>query len=143
VSDQPRARPRDRERGAGLIGVIAGVAVFLAFLLFAVQLLMNLYATSAVTSAAFDGARAVAGHRVAHDDGAVMHQAQVDAEARIRAELGKFGDQVTIDWSASDDASIAVRVQGRAPRFLLPGLGGPLGFDHIDRTARVRREDVR
>jgi hypothetical protein len=145
VRDRGRDPGRDRgpERGAGLIGVIAGVAVFLAFLLFAVQLLMNLYATSAVTSAAFDGARAVAGHRVAHRDGVTMHQAEVDAEARIRTELGRFGDQVTIDWSSSDDNTVAVRVQGRAPRFRLPGLGGPLGFDQIDRTARVRREDIR
>jgi hypothetical protein len=136
-------RRPDPDHGAGLIGTIAAVTIFLAFLLFAVQLLMNLYATTAVTSAAFDGARIVAGHRVDHGDAMAMIEAQADAEARIRSELGQFGDQVTIDWSASDDASIAVRVQGRAPRFLLPGLGGPLGFDHIDRTARVRQEDIR
>ena len=139
-ADRPRAHP---EAGAGLIGTIAGVLVFLVFLLLAVQLLMNLYATSAVTSAAFDGARMVAGHRVAHDDSAAMSRARSAAEDRMRAELGRFGDTVTIDWSQSDDASVAVRIQAAPPRFLLPGFGGPVGFDRIDRTVRVRREDDR
>jgi len=129
--------------GAGLIGTIAGVTIFLAFLLFAVQLLMNLYTTTAVTSAAFDGAHVVAGHRVAHHDDDALRRAQAEAEVHMRQELGQFGEQVSFDWSGSDDASIAVRIQGLAPRFLLPGLGGPLGFDRIDRTARIRREDVR
>ena len=117
--------------------------VFLVFLLFSVQLLMNLYATSAATSAAFDGARMVAGHRVAHDDSAAMSRAQNAAEDRMRSELGRFGDHVTFDWSQSDEASVTVRIRAAAPRFLLPGFGGPVGLDHIDRTVRVRREDDR
>jgi hypothetical protein len=137
-------RPRSlADGGAGLIGTIAGVLVFLVFLLFAVQLLMNLYATSAATSAAFDGARLVAGHRVAHDDPGAMARARGDAEARMRSELGRFGDGVTFDWSQSDNDMIAVRIQAPAPRFLLPGFGGAVGFDRIDRTVRVRREDDR
>jgi len=131
------------ERGSGLIGTIAGVLVFLAFLLFAVQLLMNLYATSAATSAAFDGARMVAGHRVDHADPAAMARARTDAEARMRDELGRFGDRATFDWSGSDGESVAVRIRAAAPHFLLPGLGAPLGFDQIDRTVRVRLEDDR
>ncbi|MGZ4706390.1 MAG: hypothetical protein ACXWCM_16120 [Acidimicrobiales bacterium] len=134
---------RGRERGAGLIGTIAGVLVFLAFLLFAVQLLIDLYATSAATSAAFDGARLVAGSRTDHATPDSVARAQAEAERRMRDELGELGDRVTFDWTGSDGDVVAVRVQGPAPRFLLPGLGGPLGFDTIDRTARVRVEVAR
>jgi hypothetical protein len=132
-----------RDRGAGLIGTIAGVLVFLSFLLFAVQLLINLYATSAATSAAFDGARLVAGNRTDHATPDSIDRAQAEAERRMRDELGQLGDRVTFDWSASDADVVAVRIQGPAPRFLLPGLGGALGFDTIDRTARVRIEELR
>jgi len=128
------------DRGSGLIGTVAGVLVFLAFLLFAVQLLIGLYATSAATSAAFDGARIVAGRRSRPDDPAGSTRARAQAEDRMRAELGRFGSRVTFDWSASDDEMIALRVEGPTPRFLLPGLGRPLGLDRIDRTVRVRRE---
>ena len=131
------------DRGTGLIGTIGAVLVFLAFPLFAVQLMTNLYATSAATSAAFDGARLVAGHRARPDDPIASAQARARAEARVRSELGRFGAQVTLDWSASDDEMVALRIEGPAPRFLLPGLGRPLGFDHIDRTVRVRREVAR
>ena len=140
-----RRLPR-RERGdqgAGLIGTIAGVLVFLGFLLFAVQLLINLYATSTATSAAFDGARLVAGSRTDHASPDAIARAQTEAERRMRDEVGELGDRVTFDWSGSDGDVVAVRIQGSAPRFLLPGLGGPLGFDHIDRTARVRVEAPR
>jgi len=135
--------PRGPDSGSGLIGTIAGVLVFLIFLLFAVQLLLNLYATSAATSAAFDGARMVAGHRTEADDGVALQRARADAETRMRDELGRFGAQVTFDWSGSDANAVAVRIRGASPRVLLPGFGGPLGFDHIDRTVRVRREVVR
>jgi hypothetical protein len=131
------------DRGAGLIGTIAGVLVFLGFLLFAVQLLVDLYATSAATSAAFDGARLVAGSRTDHATAESVERARAEAERRMRRELGGLGDQVTFDWSASDADVVAVRIRGPAPRFLLPGVGGPLAFDTIDRTARVRVEAVR
>ncbi|MGZ4709009.1 MAG: hypothetical protein ACXWBN_09760 [Acidimicrobiales bacterium] len=117
--------------------------VFLAFLLFAVQLLIDLYATSTATSAAFDGARLVAGSRTDHATPDSVARAQAEAERRMRDELGELGDRVTFDWTGSDGDVVAVRVQGPAPRFLLPGLGGPLGFDTIDRTARVRVEVAR
>jgi len=131
------------ERGAGLVSTIAGVAVFLAFLLFAVQLLMNLYATSAVTDAAWDGARHAAGARVDHRDPAAVTAAEAMAEARMRAELGRFAERVTFDWSGTDAEVIAIRVRGTTPRFGLPGLAGPLGFDAIDRSVQVRVEAVR
>ena len=48
--------PAADDRGAGLISTAAGVVVFLVFLLFAVQLLFGLYASSTVTAVANDAA---------------------------------------------------------------------------------------
>jgi hypothetical protein len=117
--------------------------VFLAFLLFAVQLTVGLYASTATTSAAFDGARLVAGSRADHDDPEAMAAARRAAEARMRQELGQFGDSVRFDWSASTAQSIVLRVTGDAPRFLWSGLQHEVGLGHIDRTVTVRVETWR
>ena len=127
------AERRGRDAGAGLVGTIAGVTVFLAFLLFAVQLLFNLYATSAVTAAAYDAARLVAG-------GDAPDVAR--AEDHARQVLGRYADRVSFDWSVDGDV-VALRVTAENPTFLLPALGGSLGFDEIDRTVRVRAERLR
>ena len=134
--------PRElgRERGSGLIGVVAGVSVFLVFLLFAVQLLVDLYATSSVTDAAWDGARQVAGARVDHGDPDARGAAEAAAEQRMRAELGRFAERVTIDWTGTGADAVVVRLRGSCPRFGLPGISGPLVPDTIDRTVRVRVE---
>jgi Flp pilus assembly protein TadG len=121
------------ERGAGLIGTVAGVAVFLAFLLFAVQLLFNLYATSAVTAAAYDAARTVAGGNGGDTASAEEHARQV---------LGRYAERVAFEWSVDDDV-VALRVTAKNPTFLLPALGGAVGMDEIDRTVRVRVERLR
>ena len=126
--------------GTGLIGTFAALVVFLAFLLFAVQLLVDLYASSVTTSAAFDGARVVAGSRADHADAVAVVAAERTAEARVRAELGTFGRSVTFDWTGTDDDSVQLRIQGEAPRFLWPGLQHALGVGHVDRTVRVRVE---
>jgi hypothetical protein len=137
--------PRRRRRlhgdpGTGLIATFAAVIVFLAFLLFAVQLLVRLYATTSVTSAAFDGARMVAGSRTDHGDPAAITAAHTAAEARMRSELGSFGRTVHFDWSGSDAQVVQVRLEGEAPGFLWPGLGDIAGARHIDRTVHVRVE---
>ena len=54
------------ERGAGLVGTVAGITVILVLLLFATQVLVDLYARSAVTAAAYDAARQVAAARIEH-----------------------------------------------------------------------------
>ena len=130
---RPRSARSGADRGAGLIGTIAGVTVFLAFLLFAVQLLFNLYATSAVTAAAYDAARVVAGSA----GGDVTR-----AENHARQVLGRYADRVSFDWSINSD-TVALRVRARNPTFLLPALGGAVGFDEIDRTVQVRVERER
>lgn len=124
-----------REDGTGLIGTVAGVTVFLFFLLFAVQMLVRLYATSAVTAAAFDAAR-----RVASADAPSRPIAIRDAEANARGALGSFGRaRTSFRWLEVDAAEVVVEVRARPPTFVpLPGWLG-----RIDRTVRVRAEGFR
>ena len=138
-------RPRTRgsrsarsagEQGAGLVSTVAGVTVFLAFLLLAVQLLFNLYATSAVGAAAYDAARIVA------ESPERGPSSQRRAEAHARDVLGRYSDRVAFTWTV-DDETVALRVVGRNPRFLLPSLAAAVGFDEVDRTVRVRVERLR
>ena len=110
--------------------------VFLGLLLFAVQALCNLYATSVVTAVAYDAAR-----RVAVADGGPASAGAAEADAR-RA-LGRFGERVTFDWSGTDAEVVVLSVRARNPTRLLPALAGPLAFDEIDRTVRVRVESFR
>ncbi len=110
--------------------------VFLGLLLFAVQALFNLYATSVVTAVAYDAAR-----RVAVADGGPSSTAGAEADAR-RA-LGRYGGRVTFDWSGSDGETVVLSVHARNPTRLLPSMAGPLAFDEIERTVRVRVEEFR
>lgn len=124
------------ERGSGLIGTVAGVTVFLAFLFFAVQLLVNLYSASVVTSAAYDAARQVAVLGEHPPSAASLGE----AEARARGLIGARGDDAVLTWDLSDPAVVGLRVEVDNPRFLLGGLAGALGFDTVDRTVHVRLE---
>ena len=129
------ARP-DRlgdDAGSGPVSATFGVAVFLGFLLLAVQVTAHLFATSAVTAAAFDGARLVAG------EAAVTHEA---AEAHVASILGDYGGRVSLDWSASTADEVVLRVEGPTPAALIRSVGSLAGLDRIDRTVRVRREQV-
>ncbi len=124
------------ERGGGLIQLWVGFFVFLVMLLFAVQVLFNRYAASGVTAVSYDAARRVAG-----SDGGpgTMDQAEVDA----RQALGRYADRVEFDWSATGPEEVVLRVQTDNPSMLLPALAGPVAFDRLDRTIRVRVERFR
>ena len=124
------------ERGGGPISIWVGFSVFLVMLLFAVQVLFNLYAASVVTAVSYDAARRVAGA-----DGGTEHIA--DAEAQARSALGRYGPRVTFDWSASGPDEVVLRVQAQNPSVLLPVLRGPAPLDRLDRTIRVRVERFR
>ncbi len=124
------------ERGGGPISVWIGFLVFLVMLLFAVQVLFNLYATSVVTTVSFDAARRVAGS----DGGQGLI---AEAEDHARQALGRYASRVTFDWSATGPEEVVLRVQSDNPSFLLPVLARPVAFDHIDRTIRVRVERFR
>jgi hypothetical protein len=120
------------ERGAGLIGTIAGVTVVLAFLTVAVQILFNLYTASVVTAVAYDAARQAATSGGDRDA----------AEARARSLLGPVGDDTEFLWDESDPEVVRLRVVAPSPRFLLPVVDGALGLDVVDRTVTVRVEEL-
>jgi hypothetical protein len=126
------------DRGAGLFSTVAGVVVFVVFLLFAVQLLFGLYATSAVSAVANDAAVQAA---------AADAPPTATIEQRARASLGEVGDTASFAWSA-DDAdhdgqadTVVLEVVARPPRFVPGAIGGAIGLDEIRRTVRVRVEE--
>src|SRR5688572_9904595 len=129
----------DGDRGAGLLSTAAGVVVFLVFLLFAVQLLFGLYASSTVTAVANDAAT-----RAASSDAPPL--AIIEAEAR--GNLGEVGKTATFRWGVDDSDSdgamdtVVLEVIARPPRFVPPSLGGSIGLDEIRRVVRVRSEQV-
>lgn len=124
------------ERGGGPISIWIGFSVFLVMLLFAVQVLFNLYAASVVTAVSYDAARRVAG-----SDGGPAYMAE--AEEQARQALGRYSDRVTFDWSGTSDEEVVLRVQSDNPNVLLPLGAGPAALDTVDRTIRVRVERFR
>lgn len=130
-------RLRHDDAGVGLVPAVGGVAVFVAFLLFACQLLVDLYATSAVTAVANDAARVVAGASAVD-----RPSATAEAEAHARAVLGEVGATATFEWSVGSDV-VGLRVVADNPSFIPPSLGATLGFDRVDRTVRIRTEALR
>ncbi len=134
------ARPVDS--GTALISSIAGLLVFLAMLLFAVQTLVGLYTRSVVTDAAHEGARRVAGARVDQADPAAQGEARERAEQEVRRLLGRFGDEVSMDWSASTTDTVSLRIRARPPGLLWDAFRGA-GSALVDRTVTVRVERPR
>ena len=124
------------ERGTGLLGSIVGVTVFLVLLLFAVQLALNLTATSSVTSVAFDAARQVAG-----SDGG---PAAVDrAEAHARSVLDRFesgGGTLSFQWDTTRADVVVLDVVAERPA-LLANVRFP--FQRVERRVTVRWERPR
>ncbi len=124
------------ERGGGPISLWIGFSVFLVMLLFAVQVLFNLYSASVVTAVSYDAARRVAG-----SDGGPASTAE--AEDRARQALGRYASRVTFDWTGTGADEVVLHVQSDNPSILLPVRAGPAAFDRLDRTIRVRVERFR
>jgi hypothetical protein len=117
--------------------------VFLVLLLVAVQVLFNLYATSAVTAAAYDAARIVAGADAGAGGGGgagSLDGARADAEAGARRTLGRYASRTSFQWDVTDPDVVQLHVVAQNPGFLPLALRRPLGFDRVDRTVRVRVE---
>lgn len=112
--------------------------MFLSLLLFAVQVVFALYATSTLTAAAWDAARIASGSDRAADPEA----ARVAAEEHLRSVLGDYGDRVQVRW-LDDGDDVVLQVRADHPTFLPAPLRRPLRLDHVERTVRVRREGVR
>jgi hypothetical protein len=125
------------DRGAGLLSTVAGVVVFLMFLMFAVQLLFGLYASSTVTAVANDAAQRAASLNA-------PPLSLIEAEAR--RNLGHVGDTATFEWRVDDsdgdgvDDTVVLEVVARPPRFIPHSIGGSIGLDEVRRTVRVRAE---
>jgi Flp pilus assembly protein TadG len=131
--------PRRRDqRGAGVLSTVLGAGVFLAFLLFAVQVLAGLYFRSVVTAATYDAAKAVAGA-----DAVPEGVARADAERNARAQLGDYGRRVAFDWADSTEDLVVVRATAPRPTFIPEALTGPVGLGDVERTVEVRREVLR
>ena len=129
---RPAAAERP-DRGAGLVGTFVGFAIFLVLLLFAVQVVIRLYATSAITSAATRAAQSVA-------QAPVPELEVAGAEAAARQELGTFASsRARFIWEEVDASQVVLRVVARSPEFL-PGFAS---WSSIARTVTVRTERFR
>src|SRR5680860_701395 len=119
--------------------------MLLTLLLFAVQLVLNLYATSVVTAVGFDAARLVAGA----DAGAGSARDETAARDLVSDLLGGYRDRGDLDLSfsyastAGGPAPEVVRAHlvARHPTQLLPDVTFP--FQTVDRTITVRLEELR
>jgi hypothetical protein len=121
---------------------VAGVGAFLLFLLFAVQLVVNLYTVTTVSAAGLDAARTVASRHVDHDDAGSVAAAQARAESRFRALLGRAADRAVLTWNISGDV-VHLQVRVRPPGILPSALGHRVAYGRIDRTFAVRVEELR
>lgn len=135
AADARRRHGRRDERGTGVVTSVAAVTTLLLVVLVATQVAYALHARSAVTAAAYDAARVVAGA-----DGGPA--AVPVAEARARAALGRFGDRVRFEWTVGRH-EVRLRTTASLPGLLPPTLRRPLAADRLDRTVTVRTERVR
>lgn len=116
-----------------MIGTLVGFLIFMVLLLFSVQVLVHLYATSALTASATTAAEAVA-------DSPDPTAAVGSAEASARAQLGTFGaTRTTFDWKEVDGQQVVLEVVGVSPGFLPL----PSSWRRIERTVTVRTERFR
>lgn len=116
---------------------VFGLAMLLLLLLVTSQVLLHLYATSVVTSVAFDTARQVAAlDRDCGPDGAT-------ADAIARQRLGAYGDHASVQIDCEDLGGVTtVSVQMRTPARALSTVTFGLDLADIRRTAAVRSETV-
>lgn len=112
-----------------------GLAMFLFLLLLASQVLLHLYATSVVTSVAFDTARQVAAH------GQDCGPEGATAEEIARARLGAYGEANSLRVLCRQQGPMTtVTVQTTTPARALATASFGLDLADIERTASVRTE---
>ncbi len=127
-------------RGAGQLSTTFGMLVLLLLLLFAVQVMYDLYATSVVTGAGYDAARAVAGHDASGNRAAAVG----DAEQVLRSRLGGYADEaLVLEWHLDDPTRVVLRIRATHPSVLPPTLGESTPLGSVDRTIEVRAEEFR
>ena len=128
---------RRDEQGTGLVGTLIGFLVFLLLMFFGVQILLGLYATTVVSSAAFDAARIVAS-----PGGTASAAVRRRAEDEARHDLGRSGDGAEFEWDLTRDDAVVLKLTASRPT-LLPTQLTHITDKTITRTVRVRREMVR
>jgi hypothetical protein len=112
---------------------LVGFLIFMMLLLFSVQILVRLYAASALTASATSAADTVA-------SSVNPAAAEPAAEAAARSQLGTFGaTRTTFRWVEADPQQVVLRVNGRSPAFLPL----PVSWLTISRTVTVRTERFR
>jgi hypothetical protein len=125
----------------------------LILLLFATQVVFDLYARSAVTSVAVEAARSVAGFASGESDtsnavDAGRQHAVALAEGRARAALGRWGDVTSFSWrflpldGPPTTVELEVRFDATAAGFALSRPLALPGLNRFDRTIRVRVERI-
>ena len=133
-------KARTAEDGTALVGTLFGVTVFLLLLLFAVQVLLGLYTTTVVTSAAADAA-----NELSHAPDPTDRRVQQEISDRAADRLGAFGrgsGQFALDWEGTDGDTVVVTVHAHKMTLVPAAFGSALG-NRIDRTLRVRTEHLR
>ena len=121
-----RDSQRSNERGASLLGSIFGVFFFLMFLMFALQMMVGAYATSAITAAGYDAARL-----------ASQTQNRAAAEARFNA-MGFDNASISIDIIGEN---VVATITASNPSFLPPPWNDNLPFAEVDRQIIIRVEE--
>ena len=124
-----------------------GFAVVLVLLLFAVQVIFDLYARSVVTLATVEAAHSVADYSESSayegpGGASALATAESQAETEAEARLGGYARQVSFEWAPSPPAgevelTASFEMGGSSfDMFRLPFL------DHFSRTVRVRIEQI-
>lgn len=116
-----------------MVGTLFGATIFLFLLLVSVQFLIRLYATSVVTSVAFDAANAVA------DAPGDQQVEAMLAGATARDRLGAMGRQAVFVWQQVNAQQVVLEVRALSPGFAPL----PISYRRIDRTVIVRTERFR
>ncbi|MCC5954219.1 MAG: hypothetical protein JJU45_19180 [Acidimicrobiia bacterium] len=131
------------DEGTGWIGSVAGMAVFLAFLLLGAHVLVHLHARTIVATAASAAATTAASAQVDHQDAASVRAGRQLGEERARALLGANGAAAHFDWSGSSSDLVVVEVTVAGPRLLPPTLRRTLPAGDLQRRAAVHVEHFR
>ncbi len=119
--------------GTSVVGTLVGFLIVMTLLIFCVQVLVRLYATSTLTAVAARAAEDVA---ESPDPASEMPLAVTEA----RQQLGPFGaTRARFQWLEVDRQQVVLTVRGDSPTLLpLPG-----GWSSITRTVTIRTERFR
>ncbi len=141
------------EDGEGLFSTLFGVLMFLLFLLFTVQVTTHLYATTVVTTAAYDAARLVSGAQVLGEQEATAVTAgscpppsatELErADDHLAELLGGLWEPDAADWTGTGTERVALRVSVTSPARIVSGAGALVGLGRIEREVALDRECFR